>query len=250
MGTSSLRVESLAALGRYFSLEVHSGADQSTDETRDALREIYGVRYQVYCLERGFLSAENYPDELETDEDDPRSAHFAVRNLEQEMVGTARLVLGSSEEPLPFELHCPASDTFSAPPRAFTAEVSRLAVSKAYRRREGDSPYGFNPREIGLPAGNPDGVGRERRSNAPLLVLGLYREMYRYSREHGIRYWYAAMERSLARILGMYGFDFEPIGEVRDYYGPVRPYFADLEKMERQLNASSPELFAWFRGGV
>lgn len=244
VGSNSLAVDSLAALSRYFTLEAHDWAHDNK-----ALLELYALRYQVYCLERDFLSPEKYPGGLESDEDDSRSVHFAARNRDGVVAGTARLVLGSSGEALPFEEHCPASVDFSPPPPTFTAEVSRLAVSKAYRRRVGDTPYGVNARELGKPAGNPDGVGRERRSNAPLLVLGLYRQMYRYSREHGIRYWYAAMERSLARVLGLYGFDFKPIGEERDYYGPVRPYLGDLDLLEKELQASNPALLAWFRSG-
>ena len=71
--------------------------------------------------------------------------------------------------------------------------------------------------------------------------------MYRYSVDHGIRYWYAAMERSLVRALSRFEFIFNPIGLETDYYGPVAPYLADLRELERRLDVSNPDLMAWFR---
>jgi N-acyl amino acid synthase of PEP-CTERM/exosortase system len=76
----------------------------------------------------------------------------------------------------------------------------------------------------------------------------LYRAMFQYSRENGIRYWYAAMERSLARLLGRYGFDFTPIGPQVDYYGPVTVYMADLRALEEKVSVADPALFKWFCG--
>jgi N-acyl amino acid synthase of PEP-CTERM/exosortase system len=164
-------------------------------------------------------------------------------------VGTARLVFSADRAHFPFESHCPAFPDFEFPPAELAVEVSRLAVSRTYRRRAGDTRDGVNEQEIGeRPSGAPPGV-QEKRVNAPLLVLGLYREMYRYSRENGIRYWYAAMERSLTRVLGHYGFAFTPIGPESDYYGPVTPYIGDLQKIEEDLEQSNPDLLWWFRYG-
>jgi N-acyl amino acid synthase of PEP-CTERM/exosortase system len=89
-------------------------------------------------------------------------------------------------------------------------------------------------------------VRRDRRGNSPLLLLGMYREMYRYSRQNGIRYWYAAMERSLARSLEKMGFRFVPIGPQVDYYGPVTPHMADLDELLGRLKRENKFLAAWF----
>ena len=240
----SISANPLDVLSTYFSLEHHEPASKGKE-----LDEIYALRYQIYCLEREFLSALDYPDGLEYDDDDARSAHFAARNSNGEAVGTARLVLSSAGKHFPFEQHCPAFPDFEFPPAELAVEVSRLAVSKTYRRRAGDTRDGVNEQEIReRPFTAPPRV-QEQRVNAPLLVLGLYREMYRYSRALGIRYWYAAMERSLARVLGHYGFAFTPIGQECDYYGPVTPYLGDLQKIEEDLQQSNPDLLWWFRHG-
>ena len=76
-------------------------------------------------------------------------------------------------------------------------------------------------------------VARDRRHAAAQVLLDLYRQMYAYSCENGIRFWYAAMERSLARSLMNVGFT--PIGPQTDYYGPVTPYLTDLQNVESFL---------------
>jgi N-acyl amino acid synthase of PEP-CTERM/exosortase system len=88
------------------------------------------------------------------------------------------------------------------------------------------------------------------REDSPLILLSLYREMYEYSLENGIRYWYAAMERSLARALTRMGFSFRQIGPATDYYGPVAPYVADLRELETRLGEFNPGLLAWMRSAV
>ena len=108
--------------------------------------------------------------------------------------------------------------------------------------------YGINPADLEGPR-TPGERGADKRVNAPLLVLGLYREMYRYSRAHGIRYWYAAMERSLAKVLALYGFVFKPIGPEQDYYGPVTPYLGDLRDLEDLVRSYNPKLLDWFQHG-
>jgi N-acyl amino acid synthase of PEP-CTERM/exosortase system len=70
--------------------------------------------------------------------------------------------------------------------------------------------------------------------------------MYRHSRQNGIRYWYAAMERSLARSLEKMGFKFVPIGPQVDYYGPVTPHMVDLNDLDERLKRENKFLAAWF----
>ncbi len=236
--------KALEALTKYFVLRTHDcGGDPSE------LRDIYSLRYQIYCLECGFLEASSYPEGIEIDEFDERSAHFSAYNSSQEVAGTARLVLPREGTGFPFHEHCTFFDEFEAPATADSGEVSRLAVRAEYRRRSGDSMAGVNTSHLKGPGVRDSAPGGERRVNAPLLVLGLYRQMYRYSCERGIRYWYAAMEQSLARVLRIYGFRFEAIGPERDYYGPVTPFLGDLRRFEEDLERSNPGLLWWFRSG-
>lgn len=214
-------------------------------------QKIYALRYEVYCLECNFLPAENYPDGLEFDEYDSYSTLFAACNHSDEVIGTARLIQCPDDEPFPFEIHCNTlHEHIALPPKHECGELSRLIVHKNYRRRRDDSLEGvsreFMLSTIPAPQVSDQPAMPERRINSPEILLGLYRQMYHYSLDAGVRYWYAAMERSLARILRGFNFTFKPIGSESNYYGPVTPYIADLRELEHNLRTRNPDLLAWF----
>ena len=213
------------------------------------LKDIYRLRYEVYCVECAYLTPQQPDQELETDAYDNCSVHFAAYTLDHAMAGTVRLVQPQSGQRYPFEEHCTLFDDFTAPARARAAEISRLVVRKNYRRRRGDSLHGVSSDFIeqgSTAAIAPSGGEADKRGNSPLLLLGLYREMYRHSRANGVRYWYATMERPLAQSLEKIGFRFLPIGPEVDYYGPVTPHMVDLNDLNTRLRKENKFLAAWF----
>jgi N-acyl amino acid synthase of PEP-CTERM/exosortase system len=206
--------------------------------------DIFKLRHQIYCLECAFLHPEQYVDGMELDDYDNVSTHFAAYTLDEKLVGAVRLVHPQEPKPYPFELHCEVFSDFKMPDRSEAAEISRLVIKKSHRRRRADSVLGipgFTPDE---PQIDPSVDRRDRTS--PMLLLGMYREMFRHSQETGIRYWYAAMERSLAHALKKMGFRFTPIGPEANYYGAVTPYILDLHDLWRKLGTGNPALAAWF----
>jgi N-acyl amino acid synthase of PEP-CTERM/exosortase system len=206
------------------------------------LRGAFALRYSVYCLECRFLDPQAYPDGLETDGHDRASAHFGAYNQSRELVGYVRLVPPDAQGRLPWELHCKSvRDGVRLPPRAHSAEISRLMVREDYRRRRGDMLSGVAKAETDVHA------RQDRRTKSPQILLTLYRQMYQFSLAHGTRHWYAAMERPLARTLKHMHFGFHQIGAQADYFGPVAPYLADLREMESQLALSQPDLLAWMQ---
>jgi N-acyl amino acid synthase of PEP-CTERM/exosortase system len=215
--------------------------------TRDpVLQAIFALRYQVYCIERRFLPAEDYPDGRETDEFDRHSSHFCAIDSRDTVIGAVRLVRPPITEPFPFQRRCgDLFDGIKVPPPESSAEVSRLVVSRNFRHRAGDLPEGMTDIEAQQKASS---YASERRSSRPEIVLGLYRALYQYSRREGIRYWYAAMEQSLARALMRFNFEFNRIGPEADYFGPVAPYLASLEDLERRVGHVSEDLLRWFQG--
>jgi len=224
-----------------------------TGKEAGGLQQVFALRYEVYCLECGFLPAEQFQNGLESDEYDAAATHFVARNLENEAVGTLRVVQPTTSQSFPFEHHCKSLfHDIVLPRREECCEISRLVVRKNYRRRSGDSLAGVSQAFLSDPAPDLMGAGAsvERRSNNPQILLGLYREAYRYSVQSGIRYWYAAMEKTLARALASFEFVFNPIGMETDYYGPVTPYLADLRELEERVGATNPQLMAWFRGDL
>ena len=207
--------------------------------SEDLLRPAYELRYQIYCLECEFLDAEAYPGRFETDEYDAAAAHFCSYNRDEDLVGYVRLIIPTASKPLPVLDRCPAIGG-SIPSIELGAEISRLMVREDYRRRRGDSLSGAAIDDVMAP-------DIERRNKSPGILLSLYREMYQYSLSVNIRYWFAAMEPSLARILSRMSFSFRQIGPTTDYYGPVAPYVADLRDLEEAIHRRDPELLEWMR---
>jgi N-acyl amino acid synthase of PEP-CTERM/exosortase system len=256
-GHDAMLVEMLTQGGRRDILAPHFSFRSlpSREADADAFCEIARLRYQVYCAECRFLDEKDFPAGLETDDYDSRSLHVSAQTQDGALVGTVRLVLGAAREAFPFEGRCAVFPAFERPPREQCAEVSRLIVKKDFRRRPGDNLQGVTrdfqadgKAEDIAPSAKPlIAMRKERRRSSPQIMLGMYREMYRYSRQHGIRYWYAAMEKGLARLLDRMGFHFVPVGPETDYYGPVTTYIADLRQAEKALESANRFLFAWFR---
>lgn len=215
---------------------------------RDAalMDSVFELRFQVYCQECGFLEETDYPQGRERDEHDAGSSHFAAYDLGNELSGYVRLVRPDAIDTFPFQNHCVSLlDGVSLPPASRSAEISRLMVREDYRRRRPGTEARANPAETGAQAAMRRLT--EMRDPSPQILLSLYRQMYAYSLKNGIRYWYAAMERALARTLNRMNFSFRQIGPATDYYGPVAPYVADLRELEHQLERHCPSLLAWMR---
>lgn len=231
-----------STVARDFAPYFHSRV-ASPERDEGMLQSIFELRYQVYCLECGFLPAEQYPQRRESDDHDERSSHFCAFNHREELVGYVRLVAPDTAGRFPFQEHCHRLlDDVCLPPASQSAEISRLMVRSDYRRRQGDLLSGVTAEQNDAAFG-----GSDRRSDSPQILLSLYRQMYHYSLDNGIRYWYAAMERALARSLKRLSFAFQQIGPETDYFGPVAPYVADLRELERRVGESNPALMAWLR---
>jgi N-acyl amino acid synthase of PEP-CTERM/exosortase system len=207
----------------------------------DALESAYRLRFDVYCVERAYLPPQDYPSGREIDEFDAHSLHFSAFNRAGDTVGTIRLVQPNSTG-FPLLQHCQLHDEVIPDE---IVEISRLAVSKRYRRRAEDDIYGITPEQIMVPDPRP-----EERRRRPEIVLGLYKIIYQESKRRGITHWLAAMERSLVRLLWRYGFSFEAIGPEVDYYGPVTPYITKIAEIERDVLAIRPSIFKEFNEGL
>src|ERR1700681_2365104 len=145
------------------------------DDAPALLEQSFSLRYRVYCLERAFLNSENYADHLETDAFDAHSLHCGTMNLQGELVATVRLVQDSVAG-FPMLRHCTIfpGETELYRPENFVVEVSRLSVSRRYRRREDDGAYGVQ-------GAAPVNRATERREgpaqNGGELVMSLYKAL-------------------------------------------------------------------------
>ncbi|OQX87588.1 MAG: hypothetical protein B6D55_02890 [Candidatus Omnitrophica bacterium 4484_70.2] len=208
------------------------------------LEEVFKLRFQVYAQERHFIKEEDYPDGKEKDKFDAYSIHFVAIDDQGEIAGAVRLVLNS---PLgfPLEEHSQGALFIKKDklPRQNLAEISRLVISKNYRRRKGDGLY------YSLPVEDDPSEGKFSRRTRP-MVFGLYRLIYQESKRRGITFWYAAMEDVLYRLLKAHGFSFFPIGREIEYFGKVKPYLGIIEDIERNVQITRPDYYRYFTEGL
>jgi len=196
--------------------------DVVTADTPELVREAHRLRYQVYCIERGF---EPGADGLEIDEYDEHSRHVLLTHRASgEVMGAARLVLPSLEAPqdsFPIQRVC-APSLLRHVPLATVAEVSRFAISK-HRRVS--------------------------CSSAIFMRLGLIQGLVRLSGETGTTHWCAVMERSLLRLLQTTAIYFQPVGPLVDYHGMRQPAATAVGPMLRRMETEQPLVWDFLTEG-
>src|SRR4051794_5248145 len=143
--------------GRYFGVVLA--------DTPALLDQIFRLRYQVYCVEHEFENPQDHLAGYETDTYDCHSVHAALVHLASGNVcGCVRLILPRRGASLPITQFV-SEDAAANFGTAHVAEVSRYAVSKAFRRRTGEVDYpDVHFGELGL---------SEPRRMMPHITLGL-----------------------------------------------------------------------------
>ena len=228
------------------------------------MEEIYRLRYKVYCEEWGFEKPEDHPNGLEIDNFDVNSVHFAaIAKRDGQLIGTVRIIL-ESPQGFPIHHHCSIDQELQKrvveklpdSKRVRLGEISRLAVSKDFRRRALDN-FILDPQhndeknieelikrkeerdaETGI-------VSVERRRQQDMaIVMGLYNCLSRESRELQLTHWYVVTARALYVLLKRIGFHFDPIGPEQEYHGIRRPYLGYLKETLWGI----PELYRVYTG--
>jgi N-acyl-L-homoserine lactone synthetase len=233
---------------------------------KEELKEIYRLRYKIYVVEWGFEKPENHPNGFETDEFDEYSVHFATRADNGELVGTIRLILNPPGG-FPIERHCEIDTGTGNIPRDKIAEVSRLAISKNYRKRIEDK-YIYGPDEERRSIGsfhnftnkinykrfddryrlenikkNPQTYEKRVR---PEAVISLFKAVYHESKKREITHWYAIMTKGLFILLRKLGINFQPIGDPVDYHGIRTPFMGEIKRIENEVSVKNPDLYEEF----
>jgi N-acyl amino acid synthase of PEP-CTERM/exosortase system len=134
---------------------------------------------------------------------------------------------------------------FRRSPLHRTAEVSRFAVSKEFRRRHAETRY--------VDAGFPDPLSHpaaHERRLMPHITFGLIRGILGICLEHEITLLAAVMEPALLRILSRLGLDFEPMGPLVQYHGLRQPCAADIPKLIRRCRDRASLLWRYVEGDL
>jgi N-acyl amino acid synthase of PEP-CTERM/exosortase system len=204
---------------------------RSLDDAPELLVQSYRLRYQVYCLERRFLLADDYPDRLERDAFDQHSVHVGVVDPCNELAGTARLVR-NSDQGLPLFRRCTVFPWVvrADDPAVTLVEVSRLSISRQYSRRREDgclesSMIPESDRRLPPPL-------HERRSGRDEVFITLLKAIYQAAKRLRATHWVAATETSLQRRVVQYGVPFVLAGPESEYLGRIAPYVMSLAEFD------------------
>ena len=201
----------------FFQKRFHKTFVFYTSEDEKELSEIYRLRYEVYCEEYNYLKKENYLNKEESDEYDNESTHFILRDRKNEVVASVRLIMNSSlgfpiEKHFKIDLHVPVYN------RDNLAEISRLIVSKKYRKK--------------------------------FLLLALLKGIYAVVRHRHVTHVYAVLDEKLYPVLLNIGFPFKKIGPQSVYQGLTSPYIMDVSEMLEELKKKNYLLYRYINNGV
>jgi len=184
----------------------------------------YSLRYQVYCLDRGYEDPQSFPNRRERDGYDEGAVHFVIRSTESaEWLAALRLIIVPLES-LPMTRVCEIyKDRLPSCDEATFAEASRLCA--------------VTPRQkLQFAAG----------LTTPWMSMALIRAARAYLLEHNIRYCFFLIADSLARVLKRVGMEFTPVGPVSTYRGKRRPYIHDVQLGYSEMPVKAPELHNMF----
>jgi N-acyl amino acid synthase of PEP-CTERM/exosortase system len=209
-----------------------------TPELKD---QVYRIRHSVYCEELKFEPVRT--DGRESDEYDAHSLHCLLRNVRNgEFVGCVRLITarpGNSSYPLPFEKSCETTIDRSIMdpgnmPRETIGEVSRLAVLRKYRKRQGEAETA---------AGLSNAFGDIKRPRFPYIPVGLYLGVIELALRHGINTIFVLTEPRLAAHFARLGVHVKQIGAPVEHRGLRVPSVMDCRSIVDGLSFVTRPLY-------
>jgi N-acyl amino acid synthase of PEP-CTERM/exosortase system len=209
-----------------------------TPELKD---HVYRIRHSVYCEELKFEPVRT--DGRETDEYDAHSLYCLLRNVRNgEFVGCVRLITARPGDPsylLPFEKSCQATidRTIVDPqkvPRETIGEVSRLAVLRKYRKRQGEAENA-----VGL----TNAFGDIKRPRFPYIPVGLYIGIIELALRHGINTIFVLTEPRLAAHFARLGVHVKQIGAPVEHRGLRIPSVMDCQSIVDGLSFVTRPLY-------
>ncbi|HRD50977.1 MAG: PEP-CTERM/exosortase system-associated acyltransferase [Candidatus Competibacter sp.] len=196
------------------------------------------IRYQVYCMERGFENPADFATGEENDRWDTHAAQFIVRQRSSgSWVAAMRLVLPYAAS-FPLEtLHCLTPGHADHIQRRQLGEISRICVIR--------SP---NPHH-----GNPyldRGFGHVTPDRESEVMLGMLRAITVCSLERGIEYCYLLVTDAFARLLRRIGVVLHSVGAATQHRGLRAPYLIELRESAAASCNQSAAVHALFARAI
>lgn len=210
-------------------------------DTPELKREVYSIRYRVYCEELSYESTDKFPDGLEKDAYDDHSIHYLLKHRPSGLyAGCVRIVLPKLSGylfDLPSETLFPHHfDLLNRPKQEF-CEISRLAVLSEFRKIDKEN----NPLEGML---IPYSEGSETKQKfLPIIALSLYWTSISTARSLNLDI-AALMEPRLARHLKRFGITSEKIGSLLNYRGKRGFFLIKPKELFDNLKVEIKDLYS------
>lgn len=221
----------------YFSLSIA--------DTPELQQEVYKIRYQVYCEEFQYKSKEKFLDGMEQDFYDSRSIHCLLKHQHSDRyVGCVRLVLRNLErldDKFPLEQIFHHDFELIKAPFCDYAEISRLAIIRDFRQRQGEDTssagllfFGNQPNSLS--------TYRERRI-FPFTLLSLYLSCTSVLLSLKINNALTVMEAELSRHLRLYGIPSCLVGDFVNFQGMQAPFLLSPMNIMSSMDSEIAALF-------
>lgn len=215
----------------------------------ETIDEVYAVRYQVYCIDRPFEDPNCFADKREHDEYDHRSSHALIKHrITGDNVAAVRLVMaGDTPDDIDFPMESPclphmdrtALRAIMQTPRNRVAEISRMAVSREFRRRLNEDKSATGISDLACYSDAEKG-----KRAMPYISLGLFAAILQMSVRKGITHWMAVMEPAQLRLLKRFGVEFDHVGPLVNYHGHRRPAFTEAASLLEGIRARRPDVWS------
>jgi N-acyl amino acid synthase of PEP-CTERM/exosortase system len=206
----------------------NTGYEVVLANTAESKKIHFNLRYQIYCIEKGFEEAKQFPDEQEKDEYDDRAVHFLIRHkADQQWVGTFRLIIDKFDE-LPISQHAHIDHLHRVDPQKTVVEFSRLGILRPFQKHSPKIANGSEDADL-------------------CIVFNAISAGIEYSRKCGTHKIYFLCRPSLSRIIGKMGIKCPQIGDKTLYRGIRYPYKFDLADFPLRLFATRHALQEFHR---
>jgi acyl homoserine lactone synthase len=193
----------------------------------DERNQAYRLRHRIFCERLGWTPKKTT--EMETDDYDAYAVPFGVFDERRRLNAYIRLIAPTDPFMLDREFSFLVGDWKRLRKDPGAGEISRLCLAREGRTAVVSGPWGVQP-----------------------LSLFLFKGLYVWCLESGIRRLYAVTEHKTCRLFGARGIPVGPIGEPRLMPDGVVAIavIVDWDKLGTSELSRSRQLLGWFNQGL
>ncbi len=200
------------------------------------------IRYQVFCLEKGFEDPAAFSRERETDAWDDQAAHFVVQDKRSgQWVAATRVVLPHPSRKLPVETLQSIEPPIELAPDARVGEISRFCIINAKEIEVAPVSVAVQDELARWDIGSVR--SRERYE----IVMGMIRSVVIFALKRKIDYCYMLITPPFARLLKKLGVVLHQAGAPVEYRGKRTPYIVNMRESVSRMITRSQDVRTLFK---